>query len=273
MPDICTTRSTSVLSELFLGMSTQTFSARKPSSHTEGFSLAGCIGVLLHVTVCFAALCQPSTWIAGCQLCCAVGFLGQIHDAPASGSSPFPGNSYSSCWLPFILSLAAMWIFFGKLCLVVQPLMLQLKNLFTGKVSSCQQLLPEQLLGDVVVAFRHLKARRRSSREDSWLTFSSYSRQIDFWSSVISSVKARGSNSKNMPPSCSHVDLKLEPASSGSAAYERLVHWLILWTEDYNVTGIYNYCQFTSLPFSFWWVPGWVGQPHFLCISLVTPIL
>lgn len=65
------------------------------------FALAWCIGVAAHVTLCFAAPCQPSTWIAGWKLCGTVGFLGLIRDAPASGSVPFPGNSYSSCWLPF----------------------------------------------------------------------------------------------------------------------------------------------------------------------------
>lgn len=148
----------------------------------------------VHVTVCFAPLCQPSTWIAGCKLCCTVGFLGQTPDAPASGSPPFPGNSYSSCWLPFFIPTFYQHGFCSggaSASEVVQPLMPWLKNAFTGKLSHCQQLLPEQLLHDVV--FKHLKARRRSSREDSWLTFSSYSRQIDFWLSATSSVKARGS--------------------------------------------------------------------------------
>lgn len=196
MPDICITRSTSVLSELFWGLSTYTFSARKPSSHTVRFfswhDVLAC-----HFTSQFALLPSASLphRLLDASSVALQGFWGRslMHLLPASGSSAFLGKSYSSCWLPFISSLPAAWIFFRKLCVVVQPLMPQLKNPFADKLSGCQQLLPEQLLHGAAVAFRHLKARGRSSREDSWLTFSSYSRQTDFWLSVISSVKTRGS--------------------------------------------------------------------------------
>lgn len=70
-------------SELFLGVDTCTFSARKPSSHTVRFFSWLAVLACHFVTVCFPPLCQPSTQIAGCQLSCTVGFWGWIPSAPA----------------------------------------------------------------------------------------------------------------------------------------------------------------------------------------------
>lgn len=63
-----------------------------------------------------------------------------------------------------------------------------------------------------------------------------------------------------MPPSCSHVDLKLEPASSGSVDSERLMHWLIIyaqkvimWLESTNTSTSYLF-------FSDGYLDGWANN-------------
>lgn len=125
MPDIGTTRSTSILSLSCLWAWVHVhYLPGKPSSHTVRFSSWHAALACQSVTVCFAPLCQPSTQIARCQFCCTAGFGGcrsPMHLPPAPGSSPFPGNNYSSSWLPFISSLAAVWIFFRRFCLMKQP--------------------------------------------------------------------------------------------------------------------------------------------------------